>query len=751
MKKIALVLFVFAQFVGAQEYPWEKLDLNDIDKIENRARLLAKNVIKEYRVEDKTVDYDKLFRLHIAAKQYELSNTYLDSLIVEYRTQLGTTADVVGIHYRITNNTRLQSKAKSQSFDVLFEKVFTENTKSLNQEAKNFLDYYFTNDTVELRNDLKTFIEKLNEKEVIEQSSAIQFVQKYVSFETYNTLGGLAKPLIEKIDNELYIIQDSLLIETSKKSKISALIVRSKEQTKKLPTILMFSIYPDGSDITQAKEMASAGYNGVVAFTRGKKNSPNATHPFEYDATDVNQVIDWISKQSWSDGQVGMYGGSYLGFTQWSATKNMHPSLKTIVPQVAVGTGIDYPMHNGVFMSYMLRWIHYVTNKKMTDAMVFRDDDKWKNTYKKWYESGKSFRALDSIEGNPNPIFQRWLDHPDFDSYWKKMTVSGKEFAKVNIPVLTFTGYYDDDQIGALYYYKEHHRHHKNPNHHLVIGPYDHFGAQGYPRPKLMGYTLDSTANIRINDMTYEWFDHILKDSIKPSFLKGRVNMQVMGKNIWRHVSSIDKVSNDTLKFFLDNTHKNGFYKLVNNINHKNEFIRYEVDFSDRFNHPENFNYEDLKIIDSTLSVDKQLAFATAPFEKDFELNGQFTGKLKFTTNKKDMDIRILFYEIKADGTFFNLSNYLGRASYNEDREKRNLLEPNKREEITIKNSTFTSRLISAGSKLLVLLSVNNNPHWQVNYGTGKDVSDETIMDAKEPLKIKWHTDSYLEFPIFKE
>ena len=51
-------------------------------------------------------------------------------------------------------------------------------------------------------------------------------------------------------------------------------------------------------------------------------------------------------------------------------------------------------------------------------------------------------------------IFQRWLKHPSYDAYWQSMTPDPKEYSKINIPILTTTGYFDDDQLGAMYYYK---------------------------------------------------------------------------------------------------------------------------------------------------------------------------------------------------------------------------------------------------------------------------------------------------------
>lgn len=48
----------------------------------------------------------------------------------------------------------------------------------------------------------------------------------------------------------------------------------------------------------------------------------------------------------------------------------------------------------------------------------------------------------------------------------------------------------------------------------------------------------------------------------------------------------------------------------------------------------------------------------------------------------------------------------------------------------------------------MVVLNVNKNPFSQLNYGTGKDVSSESILDAGEVLKVKWFDDSFVEIPV---
>ena len=87
----------------------------------------------------------------------------------------------------------------------------------------------------------------------------------------------------------------------------------------------------------------------------GKYTSNSTIEPFEHEQEDINQVIDWMIKQPWSNGKVGMIGGSYLGLSQWADTKKLHPALKTIIPQVSVGIGtVDFPMNNKIFTSYGL-------------------------------------------------------------------------------------------------------------------------------------------------------------------------------------------------------------------------------------------------------------------------------------------------------------------------------------------------------------------------------------------------------------
>jgi uncharacterized protein len=129
-------------------------------------------------------------------------------------------------------------------------------------------------------------------------------------------------------------------------------------------------------------------------------------------------------------------------------------------------------------------------------------------------------------------------------------------------------------------------------------------------------------------------------------------------------------------------------------------------------------------------------------------VNGLFSATLRALVNKKDLDLAVVLYEAMPDGKYFHLSSTVQRASYAADMSRRQLLTPGKVATIRLDRTLLVSRQLSKGSRLLVVVDVNRGPFAQVNYGTGRDVSDESIVDAKEPLRVEWFNDSYIEVPI---
>ncbi len=546
-----------------------------------------------------------------------------------------------------------------------------------------------------------------------------------------------------------YDVQDKVMISSSDGASISAIVVRKKSANLPLPTILQFTIYVRDSDINSLKEAADRGYVGVMAYSRGKYLSPDPIAPYEHEAKDAYAVIDWISKQSWSNGSVGMYGGSFNGFSQWAAAKTLHPALKTIVPYVANRPGMGLPMENNIFINPNYQWAFYVSSNKTLDNTVNNDRQRFRKMQFSWWDSGKAYRQIDEIDGTPNPLLQRWLQHPAYDSYWQNMVPYQKEFAQITIPVLSIDGYYNDSQVSGLYYLREHTKYVKDAEHYLIIGPYGHFGAQRGGEKILNEMEVDPLALIDTKKITYEWLDYILKNGTKPEILKDKINYFVIGENQWRHAASLDKMSNTSLQFYLSDVKKNGRYLLSPTAPIQAKYLSQSVDFKSR--KESNNDYYPSPIIRKQIDTSNGFIFVSEPLEDDVIVNGSFDGEIVTSINKRDMDFGITLYELTSKGEYFHLSYVIDRASYAKDTSSRQLLEPGKITSLPLTQTRLISKQVKKGSRIVAYLNINKNAFAQINYGTGKDVSDETILDAKEKLKVKWYNQSFIRIPILLE
>ncbi|SNR39047.1 hypothetical protein SAMN06265371_102222 [Lutibacter agarilyticus] len=736
MRKSILLLFFTAISIASfgQELPFKKVNLSDSVALADQMQQLAV-----------LCDTQNLSELDLFKFQLIRGN-YSDALVTVKKRIKETPIDQrqyldIYMHY-------VEAKF-SDNFKESFRKSYrkyldnSNDTQVINLDKalviRDPTDYYISN----FKNTYNAI-----KSENISQSTAKNLVKKYFLSIVFSSTRAIFFEEIKQDHKRRYVVNDSIVIPMKDGAEVSIVLVQRKGNiTKKISAILAFSIYT-GTNEAAAMLSASKGYIGVIANTRGKRLSKSEIKPLEYENTDVYEVIDWISKQSWSNQKVAMFGGSYNGFTQWASMKHkVHPALKTIVPMVAIAPGIDYPMENNVLHNYSYSWNFYVTNNKFLDFKASNDFNRWNALKNTWYKTGVAFNKLDSLDGQVNKLWNTYMQHPSYDDYWKKMIPYKKEFAKINIPILTITGYYDDSQRGAMYYYNEHHKYAKNPNHYLLVGPYDHWTAQTKPEESLRNYKLDKVALINIEeDIIYQWFDYILNGKEKPSILKDKVNFQVMDTDTWMHKPSLSAMTNDTLTFHLSATKTDNFYALKSKANSSK--IEMTVDFKDREN-MNNTEYYPWPLEKDNINLKDGLIFKSEELNEDVIINGSFLGNLELSINKKDVDYSVILYQLTPEGKYFHLSYYIGRASYAKDKEHRNLLTPNEMTQVSFSNSKLISKKIKKGSRFVVIVNVNKNNNAQLNYGTGKDVNAESITDAEVPLKITFTGNSSISLPIW--
>ncbi len=753
MKKtfsLIIVLFIYYSVVTAQNLYFPRSSFSDSVSLSKSLPALAQRVISIYKQEsDKKTYLNNLFVLRMITGQYASTINIIDTLRVLYNKDNAKYPELLLIQYEIFCNSKLKEISSGLSFDEGFRLSFHNVFDKLDDKAALYISTAFItrNGTDELYQNLQMSLSKLT-NDSINIYEALILCRNYNLFHVFKIIEPLALPLLAEETGKRYLIEDSVMIKTRYGASISALVARKKGITTARPSVLQFTIYasPFPNGLNRLLDPVANGYVSIVAYTRGKAHSPDEIIPYENDGKDAYDVIDWIIKQSWSNGKVGMFGGSYNGFTQWAAAKNLHPALKTIVPSASAAPGLDVPMTNNVFMSFVFPWIYYVTDNKYLDIDYYNQTAMWDSVNTKWYASGRPYNSLDTILGRGSKIFQRWLRHPAYDKYWQDMIPYKEDFAKINIPVLTTTGYYDGGQIGAMYYFREHLKYNKKALHYLIIGPFGHFGSQAYPDAVYNGYKIDPVANISIHDIIFQWFDYVLKDGRIPSILKDKINFEVMGANEWKHITTLSNMNNDVLKLYLNNRKSGTYSELSEQKPSGKEFLEEQVNFADRTS-KNNYSREN-KIIYDSLDTGNGIAFFSEPISEEISISGAFSGELKASVNKKDFDFNLVLYELMPDGKYFYLSYFMGRASYAKDISRRQLLKQGELQSIPFTNTYITCRKLIKGSRIVIVLNINKSPDEQINYGTGKDVSEESIKDAGTPLKVKWYNDSYVNIPV---
>ncbi len=239
----------------------------------------------------------------------------------------------------------------------------------------------------------------------------------------------------------------------------------------------------------------------------------------------------------------------------------------------------------------------------------------------------------------------------------------------------------------------------------------------------------------------------MLRGGPKPAILKDKINDEVMGADEWRHAPSLEAMSDEALTLYLSDAPAGGHHALAREKPARPGFLTQTIDLADRTTSTNEYYYPS-PIVAEKLDLPAGFSYVSEPFDRPVSVNGFLTGELKVTINKRDVDLNVVLYELMPDGRLFHLSYFVGRASFAKDMRVRKLLTPGRATSIAFERSRLVSRRLGQGSRLLVVVNVNKNPFAQVNHGTGKDVSDESSADAKEPLEVRWHADSYVKVPI---
>ncbi len=728
--------------------------MSDLSALSGAMPDLARQALAVYRDEDRERYLDNLFRLQIVAGRYGDALGTIAALRGALAHSHPPRGAWVNAQYEIYARARAD-EAEALPFGDAYSRSFRDAFARLDDRTSALVIRALTLiDPAGLRSDLQRALDGQKSKRTIPLQEALRLVHDYQVAEAYRAAAPLDPALIDEDDRRRYVAEKDVLVKMPDHASVCALVMRPRRASKPLTTLLNFTIYVDpGDNMSNARQTAANGYAAVVGFTRGKACSPDRLPvPYEHDGADAAALVDWIAAQPWSDGRVGMYGGSYEGFTQFAAAKHRPKALRALMAGAPAAPGVDVPMEGNVFWNFVYPWPFYTTNAKGADDATYGDSARWRKLDRDWYASGRAYRDLDRIDGTPNPVFDLWIAHPSYDGYWQSLIPYRQEFAQIDIPTLVTAGYYYGGPGAAVHYFSQLREHAPGGGHYLVIGPYHHIGAQygvvgllGNVYDTLAGLELDAVAKVDLTELRYEWFDHVFKGAPRPSLLEDHVNYQVTGANVWKHASSLAAMVRHSLSLLLGATRSGESYRLSDGPP-SGASVDLTVDLADRTDVDR--DAPGGGVVDDAVDTRNGVEWVGEPLAEATELSGLFSGHLDFVCNKKDFDFEIDLYERTARGKYVQLAPYWARASYVADGSRRQLLTPGRRHQLDFRSIRLMSRQLQPGSRLVVVLRVVKERGRQINYGTGKDVSDETIADAKEPLQIRWFDDSSVSFPV---
>lgn len=525
---------------------------------------------------------------------------------------------------------------------------------------------------------------------------------------------------------------------------LSGTIFLPADQKEPLPVILLLTPYVADSYSDVGVYFAQHGYVFASVDVRGRGNSGGDFVSWTIDGVDGNDAVDWLSRQSWSDGQVTMWGGSYAGKNQWMIAGEAHPALKTIVPAAAGLVGDNIGLHNSnIHRPFNFNWVMF-TAGNTSNRQLAKDNAYWLGAYADLARGDVSLRNFDKLAGYPSAIWQKWMDHPRMDAFWDAASIAPENYKKIRIPTLSITGMHDGSNTGTQKF-RQWHLDAVGADvaaqSYIVIGPWDHPGTRA-PKRVVGGVDLGEAAMLDIKGLHVAWYDHVMKGAPLPAFLKDHFVYYVMGANEWRAAPDAASATGrkETMRLSSPSTSAGSIKArgaLVAEA-HAQEPDSYVYDPS----HPGyNEGFEgDVLVSENYLTDDGLMArldgdglvYDTAPLKSAADLVGAFHANLRLSMDVPDTDIRVALYEVKKNGDVLFLAQDQVRARYRKSLRAETLVTPGVVDDYEFREFPFVAHTIGKGSALrMVIAPLGASIHNERNRNSGGAVADETVDDSR--------------------
>src|SRR5271155_2386565 len=319
----------------------------------------------------------------------------------------------------------------------------------------------------------------------------------------------LRTPRVMAAENYEVIVERNVAAKMRDGGTLRADIYRPKADGK-FPVLLVRTPYDKVGETNFGLKGAARGYVVVEQDVRGRFESDGEFYVFKNESLDGYDTVEWAAALPYSNGKVGMFGGSYVGATQYLAAIAKPPHLAGICPTVTASNYHDgWTYQGGAFEQWF--------NESWSTGLAM-------NTMRRRLEQSDALEGTKTLPltdyavleapsaAGIAPYFKDWLAHPSFDAYWKQWSIED-HYAQIQVPVLSFGAWYDIFLGGTLRNYArlktEAGTDAARRGQRLTIYVGGHAG--GWNDKKVGAVDFGDKLPFDLGELTLRWYDTLLK------------------------------------------------------------------------------------------------------------------------------------------------------------------------------------------------------------------------------------------------
>jgi uncharacterized protein len=505
-----------------------------------------------------------------------------------------------------------------------------------------------------------------------------------------------------------------------------------------------------------AIRLAGAGYIVVMQDTRGRGASEGEWEPLLHEALDGYDSVEWAAGLPGSNGQVGMFGMSYLGYTQWIAAAQNLPHLRAIVPSMIFADFRDGMLWRGgalelgtigiwglgIGLDTVIRRVAHLPPPEQMQALsdLVYEIDHLRN---EGYHSLplKDFAPLRRLDLSPR-LFDQAFTHP-FSREVAAPVSPATFYDRITVPAYNIGGWYDIFCNGTLQNFNAL-RHNGSK---LLMGPWIHDDPHHVIGEMDFGFVSGGWVNLRF-DMTgliQRWFDYWLKGIDNGVMEEPPVKIFVMGDNVWRNEDEWPLARTQYQPMYLRQEFGLSF-DAPDTDEPADHYIYDPADPTPTWGGAILMNRLYLPGVCDQRRLEGRpdvLCYTSEPLEQAMEVTGPVTVRLWAASDTRDTDFVARLIDVHPDGFAQNLCDGIIRARYRND-DIPQLIQPGQAYEYRI-DLWATANVFKAGHRIRLDIASASFPRWDRNPNTGEDFgmssnmqpAHQTILhDAAHPSQV---------------